>query len=90
MFGKLFLKQCHQLHDILPGLFEADSDYMELLFGISYTNKDDVIYMLVKSGRQVFRKLILMYLRWDEEGRSNRTGGDYRMVVPVLQYGIEG
>lgn len=47
MFSKLFLKQCHQLHDILPGLFEADSDYMELLFGISYTNKDDVIYMLV-------------------------------------------
>ena len=47
MFGKLFLKQCHQLHDILPGLFEANSDYMELLFGISYTNKDDVIYMLV-------------------------------------------
>lgn len=47
MFGKLFLKQCHQLHDILPGLFQADSDYMELLFGISYTNKDDVIYMLV-------------------------------------------
>ena len=47
MFGKLFLKQCHQLHDILPGLFEADSDYMELLFGSSYTNKDDVIYMLV-------------------------------------------
>ena len=47
MFGKLFLKQCHQLHDILQGLFEADSDYMELLFGISYTNKDDVIYMLV-------------------------------------------
>ena len=49
MFGKLFLKQCHQLHDVLPGLFEADSDYMELLFGISYTNKDDVIYMLVNS-----------------------------------------
>ena len=47
LFGKLFLKQCHQLHNILPGLFEADSDYMELLFGISYTNKDDVIYMLV-------------------------------------------
>ena len=47
MFGKLFLKQCHQLYDILPGLFEADSDYMELLFGISYTNKDDVIYILV-------------------------------------------
>lgn len=47
LYCKLFLKQCHQLHAILPGLFEADSDYMELLFGISYTNKDDVIYMLV-------------------------------------------
>lgn len=47
LYCKLFLKQCHQLHDILPGLFEADSDYMELLFGISYTNKDDIIYMLV-------------------------------------------
>ena len=47
LYCKLFLKQCHQLLDILPGLFEADSDYMELLFGISYTNKDDVIYMLV-------------------------------------------
>lgn len=47
LYCKLFLKQCHQLHDILPGLFEADSDYMELLFGISYTNKDDVINMLV-------------------------------------------
>ncbi len=49
LYCKLFLKQCHQLHDILPGLFEADSDYMELLFGISYTNKDDVIYMLVNT-----------------------------------------
>ena len=47
LYCKLFLKQCHQLHEILPGLFEADADYTELLFGISYTNKDDVIYMLV-------------------------------------------
>ena len=47
LYCKLFLKQCHQLNDILPGLFEAESDYTELLFGISYTNKDDVIYMLV-------------------------------------------
>ena len=66
LYCKLFLKQCHQLHDILPGLFEADSDYMELLFGISYTNKDDVIYMLVIR-RQVFQKLILMYLHWTKK-----------------------
>lgn len=49
LYCKLFLKQCHQLHDILPGLFEADSDYMELLFGISYTNKDDILYLLINS-----------------------------------------
>lgn len=47
LYRKLFLKQCHQLHEVLPGLFEEDSDYMELLFGISYANKDDVIYKLV-------------------------------------------
>lgn len=47
LFRKIFLKQCHWLNSILPGLFEDDSDYMELLFGISYNDKDGVIYMLV-------------------------------------------
>ena len=47
LFRKIFLKQCHWLNSILPGLFEDDSDYMELLFEISYNDKDGVIYMLV-------------------------------------------
>ena len=82
MFGKLFLKQCHQLHDVLPGLFEADSDYMELLFGISYTNKDDVIYMLVnpETGipEQDFNVSIL-----DEEGNPT---GQVEIIGWLYQY----
>ena len=49
LYRMLFLKECHLLNEILPELFKADEDYdyMEILFGISYANKDDVIYMLV-------------------------------------------
>lgn len=82
LFGKLFLKQCHQLHDILPGLFEADSDYMELLFGISYTNKDDVIYMLVNPETGIpeadFNVSIL-----DEEGNPT---GQVEIIGWLYQY----
>lgn len=82
MFGKLFLKQCHQLHDILPGLFEADSDYMELLFGISYTNKDDVIYMLVnpESGIQ---ETDFNVSTLDEEGNPT---GQVEIIGWLYQY----
>ncbi len=47
-FGILFVKQCNELNDILPGLFEKTDDYMELLLKISYTS-DGVIRMLVDS-----------------------------------------
>lgn len=42
----LFIKQCNELNDILPGLFERTDDYMELLFKDSYTG-DSVIRLLV-------------------------------------------
>ena len=88
MFGKLFLKQCHQLHDILPGLFEADSDYMELLFGISYTNKDDVIYMLVNPETGIpeadFNVSIM-----DEQGNPTGQVEIIGLAVSVLQYRIK-
>ena len=45
-FGLLFIKQCNELNDILPGLFEKTDDYMELLLKLSYTN-DGVVRMLV-------------------------------------------
>lgn len=82
LYCKLFLKQCHQLHDVLPGLFESDSDYMELLFGISYTNKDDVIYMLVnpETGipEDVFNVSTL-----DEEGNPT---GQVEIIGWLYQY----
>ncbi len=47
LFKMLFIKQCNKLSEILPELFEATEDYTEMLLNISYTNKDDVISMLV-------------------------------------------
>lgn len=45
-FRLLFVKQCNELNDILPGLFEKTDDYMELLLKITYTG-DGVVRMLV-------------------------------------------
>lgn len=45
-FRLLFVKQCNELNDILPGLFEKINDYMELLLKITYTS-DGVVRMLV-------------------------------------------
>lgn len=46
LFRMLFIKQCNKLHEILPELFEATSDYTELLLTISFTDKDGVVYHL--------------------------------------------
>lgn len=46
LFQMLFIKQCNQLHEILPELFETTSDYTELLLTISFTDKDGVVYHL--------------------------------------------
>lgn len=45
-FRLLFIKQCNELNNILPGLFEKTNDYMELLLKLSYTG-DGVVRMLV-------------------------------------------
>lgn len=47
LFSMLFIKQCNKLSKILPELFEATEDYTEMLLSLSYTNKDDVVRMLV-------------------------------------------
>lgn len=46
LFRMLFIKQCNQLHDILPELFEKTDDYTELLLTISFADKDGVVYHL--------------------------------------------
>ena len=46
LFRMLFIKQCNKLHGLLPELFEATSDYTELLLTLSFTDKDGVVYHL--------------------------------------------
>ncbi len=47
LFKFLFIKECNKLNEYLPELFEKTDDYTELLFNISFDDKDDVIYKLV-------------------------------------------
>ena len=47
LFRMLFIKQCNQLHSVLPQLFETTDDYSELLLTISFTDSDGVLYHLV-------------------------------------------
>lgn len=54
----LFIKQCNELGEILPELFENTSkenkDYTEILLDISYTNEDGVIRNLLKVDEEDF------------------------------------
>lgn len=47
LFRMLFIKQCNQLHGILPDLFESTNDYTELLLTISFTDIEGIVYKLV-------------------------------------------
>ncbi|MBF1049793.1 BREX-1 system adenine-specific DNA-methyltransferase PglX [Peptostreptococcus sp.] len=47
LFRMLFIKQCNNLNEILPDLFEKTSDYTELFLTISFTDTDGVVYKLV-------------------------------------------
>ena len=52
LFRMLFIRQCQKLHEILPGLFDAQGiehpdSYLELLLTISFTDKDGVLWHLV-------------------------------------------
>ncbi|HHX36612.1 MAG TPA: BREX-1 system adenine-specific DNA-methyltransferase PglX [Clostridiaceae bacterium] len=47
LFQLLFIKQCNQLHEVLPDLFEPTADYTELLMPLSFTDKNGVVYHLV-------------------------------------------
>ncbi len=47
LFRMLFIRQCNELHEILPELFEKTNDYTELLLTISFTDRDGVVWRLV-------------------------------------------
>ena len=47
LFRFLFIKQCNNLNEILPELFEKTADYTELLLSISFTSEEGVIRQLI-------------------------------------------
>lgn len=47
LFRMLFIKQCNDLHALLPDLFEVTNDYTELLLSLSYIDTDGVVPHLV-------------------------------------------
>lgn len=47
LFRMLFIKQCNELNNVLPALFERTSDYTEMLLTISFTDTDGVVHHLV-------------------------------------------
>lgn len=47
LFRFLLLKMCNELHSALPGIFQQQGDYSELLMRFSFVDKDGVLYRLV-------------------------------------------
>ncbi len=47
LFRFLLLKMCNELHTALPGIFQQQGDYSELLMWFSFVDKDGVLYRLV-------------------------------------------
>ncbi|HHX37340.1 MAG TPA: BREX-1 system adenine-specific DNA-methyltransferase PglX, partial [Clostridiaceae bacterium] len=54
LYRLLFLKQCNQLHGMLPYLFEPTADYSELLLPISCTDPNGVVYRLVNDINEAY------------------------------------
>lgn len=48
MFKYLFIKQCDNLSEILPGLFKKTNGYMEILFPSNLSNENSFIRRIVK------------------------------------------
>ncbi len=71
-FRYLFLKQCNELSEVLPVLFEKVSDYTELLLTVSFTDKDGVVCHLVHD--------------IPEEDFNVETGGQVEIIGWLYQY----
>lgn len=48
LFKYLFIKQCDELNNILPGLFKKTNDYINLLFPVNLSNSNSFIRRIVK------------------------------------------
>ncbi|MCL2687519.1 MAG: BREX-1 system adenine-specific DNA-methyltransferase PglX [Methanobrevibacter sp.] len=49
LFQFLFIKQCNELNNILPELFEKIEDFYELLFPLSFTQENGLVRELISS-----------------------------------------
>jgi len=78
LFRKLFIKQCNELGEVLPELFEDtskyDKDYTEILLDISYTHEDGVIRDLLKINEEDFLEAVeiigWMYQYYNTESKD--------------------
>lgn len=72
LFRMLFIKQCNELNDILPALFEKTSDYTEVLLNVSYIDQDGVVNHLVND--------------IDEDDFNIEKGGQVEIIGWLYQY----
>ena len=72
LFRLLFIKQCNNLNEILPGLFEKTNDYTELLLSVSVIDQDGVVYRLTHD--------------IDEDDFNIEKGGQVEIIGWLYQY----
>jgi type II restriction/modification system DNA methylase subunit YeeA len=84
LFRMLFVKQCNELYEILPELFERTSDYSELLLNISFTDQEGIVNKLNKLPEGDFTEAVeiigWMYQYYNEE-RKNEVINIYKGTV---------
>lgn len=64
LFRRLLIKQCNELNNALPGLFEHIDDYTELLLSVSYSDREGVVYRLVHDIDEVDWKDAVQIIGW--------------------------
>lgn len=85
LFRMLFIKQCNNLHNILPELFEKTDDYSELLLTISFTDPEGIIHHLINDIEDVdFRINDEMYT---DDGKI-KADGQVEIIGWLYQYYI--
>ena len=72
LFRLLFIKQCNNLNEILPGLFEKTNDYTKLLLSVSVIDQDGVVYRLTHD--------------IDEDDFNIEKGGQVEIIGWLYQY----
>ena len=72
LFRRLFIKQCNDLNEILPALFEKTNDYTELLLNLSVVDQEGVVYHLIHD--------------IDEDDFNIEKGGQVEIIGWLYQY----